>query len=385
VTVLHPPSTRASQGTFPGGSTRSWQTRRRGVDVMLLGATTVLAVAGLAFVSIATTGDIDAGTPQVVRQAVALAVGTCVATALALADHRRVALLAPLLYGVSLLLLTLVLMVGPHINGAQAWLVLGAMQFQPSELAKVALTMLLASLIHERREAALSARGIAEVLAVAAVPMILILAQPDFGTFLVFAVLIGVLLLVAGARLLHLLVLVALGMVAIGLAWQLDLVKEYQIERLASYLDADADPQGAGYNTAQAQIAIGAGGLTGRGPQSGHQAALGFVPENHTDFIFTVVGEETGFVGSVLMLLCYAVLLWRGLAIAAAARDVLGTLLATGAVATIAVQTFVSVGMTVGLVPVIGLPLPLMSYGGTSVVASLAMIGILQSVHRTAR
>ena len=385
MTVLHPPPTRPNHGAFRAGSMGSWQTRRRGVDLMLLGATMALAVAGLAFVSIATTGDIDLTAPHVVRQAVALVIGVCVASALAVADHRRIALLAPLLYGVSLLLLALVLVVGPRINGARAWLVLGALQFQPSELAKVALTMLLASLTHERREPALSARGIAEVLAVAAVPMILILAQPDFGTFLVFVVLTGVLLLVAGARVLHLLVLVALGMVAIGLAWQLDLVKEYQIERLASFLDADADPQGAGYNTAQAQIAIGAGGLTGRGPQSGQQAALGFVPEDHTDFIFTVVAEETGFVGAILTLLCYAVVLWRGLSIAAAARDVLGTLMAAGAVATIAVGMFISVGMTVGLVPVIGLPLPLMSYGGTSVVASLAMIGMLQSVHRTAR
>jgi rod shape determining protein RodA len=282
-------------------------------------------------------------------------------------------------------LLAVVLVAGPVINGARAWLVFGPLQFQPSEMAKVALIMLLASLTHERREPGLSVRGIGEVLAVAALPMILIIAQPDFGTFLVFVVLTGALLLVAGARVRDLMVLTALGLVAVGLAWQLDLVEDYQVARLASFLDVDADPQGAGYNTAQAQIAIGAGGLTGRGPRSGQQAALGFVPENHTDFIFAVVGEETGFVGAMFVLLCYAVLLWRGLRIAAAARDILGTLIATGVVATFAVQMLVSVGMTVGLVPVIGLPLPLVSYGGTSVVASLAMIGLLHSVDRSAR
>jgi rod shape determining protein RodA len=263
--------------------------------------------------------------------------------------------------------------------------VLGSLQLQPSELAKVALIMMLASLTHERREPALSVRGIRDVLAVAAVPMLMILAQPDFGTFLIFVALTGVLLLVAGARVLHLAVLAVLGLVAVGLAWQLDLVKDHQIERLAAFVDPDADPQGAGYNTAQAQIAIGAGGLTGRGPRSGQQAALGFVPENHTDFIFTVVGEETGFVGAMAVLLCYAVVVWRSLRIAAGARDILGTLLATGAMATIAVQVLVSVGMAVGLVPVIGLPLPLISYGGSSVIATLAMIGLLCSVHRTAR
>jgi rod shape determining protein RodA len=384
VTVLHLLPPRSGGLGYGGRGPRPSRARAGGMDLVLLGATATLAVAGLAFVSIATTGEVDLTAPHVVRQAVALVVGTCVATVVAVADHRRVALLAPLLYGLSLLALVLVLVVGPRINGARAWLIVGSWQFQPSELAKVALIMLLASLAHERREPGLSVRGVLEVLAAAAVPMVLILAQPDFGTFLVFVVLTGALLLVAGARVRHLLVLVTLGLVAVGLAWQLDFVEDYQIERVASFLDAGADPQGAGYNTAQAQIAIGAGGLTGRGSRSGQQA-LGFVPENHTDFIFTVVGEQTGFVGAVLVLLCYAGVLWRGLSIAAAARDVLGTLLATGAVATIAVQTFISVGMAVGLVPVIGLPLPLMSYGGTSVVATLAMIGLLHSVHRTAR
>ncbi|HSK90233.1 MAG TPA: rod shape-determining protein RodA [Euzebyales bacterium] len=360
--------------------------RRRRLDLALAGATVTLIVIGLAFVSIATAGRIDPSAPHVIRQAVAVVVGGGIAGVLTMVDHRRVALIAPLLYGATLLLLVLVLVVGPPINGARAWLVFGPLRLQPSELAKVALIVLLASLTHERREPGLSARGIGEVLAVAAVPMALILAQPDFGTFLVFVALIGVLLLVGGARVRHLLALAALGLAAVGLAWQLDLVKDHQVERVASFLDAGAaDPRGAGYNTAQAQIAIGAGGLTGRGLESGRQAALGFVPENHTDFIFTVVGEETGFVGAMVVLGCYAIVLWRGLVIAAGARDVLGTLIAAGVVATIAVQTCVGVGMTVGLVPVVGLPLPLVSYGGTSVVASLAMIGLLQSVHRSAR
>lgn len=368
---------------LPSGDVRP--TRRASVDLALVAATAALVVAGLGFVSIATAGGIEPTAPHVVRQAVAALVGTCAAVVLAAADHRRVALLAPLAYVASLVLLGVVLAVGPRINGTRAWLVLGPLQLQPSELAKVALIMLLASLTHERREPGLSARGICEVLAVAALPMVLILAQPDFGTFLVFAALTGVLLLVGGARVLHLIVLAVLGLVAIGLAWQLDLVEEHQVERVTAFLDADADPQGAGYNTAQAQIAIGSGGLSGRGPSSGQQAALGFVPEHHTDFIFTVVAERTGFIGAMAVLLCYAVMVWRGLRIAAGARDVLGTLLATGAVATIAVQVLVSVGMTVGLVPVIGLPMPLISYGGSSMVATLAMIGLLCSVHRTAR
>jgi rod shape determining protein RodA len=365
---------------------RSPRAARRGVDVALSGAATALAVTGLAFISIATAGGIEPAAPLVVRQAVAMGVGAAVASVLAMTDHRRVALFAPLLYAMTLVLLTLVLLVGPQINGARAWLVMGTLQFQPSELGKVALILLLAALTHERREPSLTGRGICVVLGVAALPMALILAQPDFGTFLVFVALTGVVLLVAGARVRHLLALTALGVVAIVAAWQFDLVEDYQIERVGSFLDAGAsDPQGAGYNSRQAQIAVGAGGLTGRGLDAGRQSTLGFVPENHTDFIFTVVGEATGFVGAMFVLLCYGVVLWRGLWIAAAARDVLGTLIATGVVATFAVQMFVGVGMTVGLVPVIGLPLPLVSYGGTSAIASLAMIGLLLSVHRSAR
>jgi rod shape determining protein RodA len=359
---------------------------RGGIDVALLCAATALVVTGLLFVSVATVGGIDPGAPLVTRQAAAVLVGAAVAAALAVTDHRRVALLAPLLYAGALVVLTLVLFAGPRINGVRAWLVIGPLQFQPSELGKVALILLLAALTHERRERSLTGRGICAVLGVAALPMALILAQPDFGTFLVFVALTGVVLLVAGARVRHLLALAALGVVAIVAAWQFDLVEDYQIERVGSFLDAGAaDPQGAGYNSRQAQIAVGAGGLTGRGLDAGRQSTLGFVPENHTDFIFTVVGEATGFVGAMFVLLCYGVVLWRGLWIAAAARDVLGTLIATGVVATFSVQMFVGVGMTVGLVPVIGLPLPLVSYGGTSAIASLAMIGLLLSVHRSAR
>lgn len=357
--------------------------RARRHDITLLAAVAALVVIGVAFVSIATTGRLELTAPNVARQVVALVLGTGIAGVLATVDYRRSALMAPLLYVVSLALLILVLVVGPTINGARAWLQVGALQFQPSEVAKVALLMMLAALTQERREPALTAWGIVAVVVVAAVPMGLILLQPDFGTFLVFVVLTCTLLLVAGARLRHMVVLAALGLVAIGMAWQLHLVQDYQVERLAVFLDADAgDPQGAGYNIVQAQIAVGAGGLFGRGLLAGEQTALGYVPEHHTDFIFTVIAEETGFAGALVLLGLYTVVFWRGIRIAIAAPDLLGTLLAAGGVAVLAVQVFVSVGMTVGLVPVIGLPLPLISYGGTNLIASLAMIGLLLGVHR---
>ena len=364
------------------------RTRRgpwRRPDLVLVTATVALVVCGLASVSLALTGGLDPTAPQVLRQAVALAVGGALAGVLAAVDHRRTALLAPVLYVVALVLLGAVLVAGPVINGARAWLVLGPLQFQPSEVAKVTVILMLASLTQERREPALTARGVRVVVLTAAVPMVLILAQPDFGSFLVFVAVVCVLLLVAGARVRHLAVLALLGLVAVGLAWQLDLVEDYQVQRLAVFLEAGRDPQGAGYNTLQAQIAVGSGGLAGQGLRGGEQTTLGYVPEDHTDFIFAVIAERTGFVGALVLLGLYAVVLWRGLRIAAGAPDMLGTLLATGAVAMFAVQIFVGIGMTVGLVPVIGLPLPFVSYGGTNLIASLAMVGLLVSVHRAAR
>lgn len=359
--------------------------RVRRNDIVLVGAVAALVVAGLVFVSIATTGRIELAAPHVLRQVVALVVGSGIAVVLAAVDYRRSALAAPVLYAVALVLLGLVLVVGPTINGARAWLQIGSLQFQPSELAKVALLMLLALLARERREPALTASGVAAVVVIAGVPMVLILAQPDFGTVLVFAALTCGVLLVGGARVRHLLALAAVGLVAFGMVWQLGLVEDYQVERLAVFLDAGAvDPQGAGYNTAQAQLAVGSGGLFGRGLLAGEQTALGYVPEQHTDFIFTVIAEETGFAGTVVLLGLYAVVLWRALLIAAAAPDLLGTLLVAGAVAVLAVQVFVGVGMTVGLLPIIGLPLPFISFGGTNLVASLAMIGLVLGVHRAA-
>lgn len=357
---------------------------RRRPDLALTAATAALVAIGLMFVSLATVGHVSVSAPPVLRQTLAAALGTALAVPLALTDHRRIALLAPVLYGASLLLLTLVVLVGPPINGTRAWLVMGPVRLQPSEVAKVALILVLATSIHERREAALSVRGIGATLLLAGLPIALVLVQPDMGTVGVLLAVTAMALFVAGTRVRHLLALAAVGVVAIAAAWHLDLVAEHQIERVGSFLTAGTpDPQGAGYNSTQAQIAVGAGGLTGGGAHGGAQSALGFVPEHHTDFIFAVVAERAGFVGALVLLGCYAVVLWRGWCIAVAARDPLGRLLAMGVVAVFAVQMLVGVGMTVGLVPVIGLPLPLVSYGGTSVVVSLVMVGLLHSVYRS--
>lgn len=353
------------------------------VDGLLLLVTALLCGLGLLMVYSARV----AATPEVAsallgRQLVALLLGAGLMIAVATPDYRIYRAWGPVAYGVTLGLLAGVLLFGEEINGARAWFVLGPLQFQPAELAKVSLIVVLAAHFHEYREEALGLRALVEALAFAAAPMLLILLQPDFGTFVVFVVITFGVLLMARVHVRYLIALVILGALASFAALQLGIVKEYQLDRLTAFLNPEAaDAQGAGYNVTQATIAVGSGQFFGQGLFAGSQTAQGFVPENHTDFIFTVVGEQTGFAGSALMLLLFAVLLWRGLRIAALSRDTFGTLLAAGVIVTFAFQMFVSVGMATGIMPVTGLPLPFISYGGTSLIASLAMVGLLQNVH----
>jgi rod shape determining protein RodA len=315
------------------------------------------------------------------RQVISLGLGIFGMVAATLFDYRMYRAWAPLLYGGSLLLLLFVLAAGQVINGSKAWLVIGAFQFQPSELAKVGLIVMLAALFNERREEALGLRALIEALAIAALPMMLILLQPDFGTFLVFVAIVFGILLLARVRVRFMVALGVLGIVAFGVMLASDVLADYQKARLTSFVNPEeADPDLI-YNVNQAQIAIGSGRLMGRGLFEGTQTKLSYVPENQTDFIFTVVGEELGFVGSLVLLSLFALLLWRAIRIAALSRDAFGTLLAGGVIAVFAFQVFINVGMAIGMMPVTGLPLPFVSYGGTSLIGSYLMVGLLLNVH----
>jgi rod shape determining protein RodA len=270
---------------------------------------------------------------------------------------------------------------GATINGSHSWITLGGgFQLQPSEFAKVGVIVCLAALF--TREAG-GKRRLAIALGAAGAIAGLILLQPDFGTFLVFvAVLFGI-LLVGGvpARWLAVLVLVG-GLAAVGM-FQLDVLKDYQKERLTAFINPSADAGGRGFswNYRQSLIAVGSGGLTGTGYLKGPQTNLNYVPEQHTDFVFTVIAEELGFAGAGLLLALFAVVLWRGLRIAALARDRFGALLAGGVVAMLSFQAFVNVGMTLGIMPITGIPLPFVSYGGSSMIASFLAVGLLLNVH----
>ena len=315
------------------------------------------------------------------RQMISLGIGIIGMAVITLFDYRLYRAWSLLLYGASLLLLVFVLVGGEVINGSQAWLVIGGFQFQPSELAKVSLIVMLATLFHERREESLGMRALVEALAIAALPMLLILLQPDFGTFLVFVAIVFGVLLLARVRLRYMVALAVIGIAAFVVMLQSNTLEDYQVARLTSFINPDAADPDDIYNVSQAQIAIGSGQFAGQGLFEGSQTKLSYVPENQTDFIFTVVGEELGFLGSSVLLALFALLLWRAIRIAALSRDAFGTLVAGGIIAVFAFQVFINVGMAIGIMPVTGLPLPFVSYGGTSLIGSYLMVGLLLNVH----
>ena len=356
----------------------------RHIDLVMILTAVALSIFGVAMVYSAShnfaqelTG--DAGF-FLNKQIVSLMLGLIAMIVIATFDYRLAKVYAFLALGAMLVLLLLVLLIGNETAGAQRWINLFGFQFQPSEFAKVTMVAALAAYLSEiKRDVRLDHVWRAAAIAVA--PMLLIFLQPDVGTMMVFAATLIGLLAVAGARARYIAILVLTAIFLGIIAFHIGIVKNYQIDRLTSFLDPARDPQGAGYNRQQSEIAIGAGGLYGRGYLEGTQTNLDFVPEQHTDFVFTVVGEELGFAGAIGLLGLYGVLIWRGFRTALLSRDTFGTLLAAGIVAMLAFQIFVNIGMTMGIMPVTGIPLPLVSYGGTSMITNWVAVGLLLNVH----
>ena len=364
-------------------ATERWAIRH--IDPVLVGAAIALAVIGLFAIYSAThqslaAVDLDPGR-FVKRQVTFLAVGLVVLLLAASFDYRLLKVYAGIIYVSSLVLLLLVRTpLGTSVKGAQRWFELFGFQLAPSEIAKIALIAMLAAFLSEIR-GDLTLRDVFRASGLAAIPAFLVFLQPDLGTSIVFAAILVGMLVVAGARARYLGILALTAAVLIVSGFQVGLVREYQIERLTAFLDPGSADAAALHNREQAEIAIGSGGLTGVGFLQGTQTNLDFVPEQHTDFVFTVVGEEFGFVGAFSLLLLYALLLWRAIRIALISRDPFGTLLATGIVSMLALQIFVNIGMNVGIMPITGIPLPFVSYGGSSLLMNCAAIGLLLNVH----
>jgi rod shape determining protein RodA len=319
------------------------------------------------------------------KQFVNVAIGLVLLVMVMATDHRVVRIVAPLVYIASIVGLLLVLIMGSTINGSRSWLQLGGMSIQPSEFAKLAVVIGMALLVAERAEGRWRSQiGSAEVigmLLIAGIPAALIMGQPDLGTMLVLSATVFGVLAASGAPRRWLLLLSGAGVTAGAAAVAAGLLKQYQVDRFLAFTNPDLDPRGAGYNVEQARIAVGNGGLFGQGLFDGSQTRSGFVPEQHTDFIFTVAGEELGLIGAGFLIALLAVVIWRALVIARSTDDVFGRLAAAGVACWFGFQAFQNVGMCLGIMPVTGVPLPFVSYGGSSMFAGMLAIGLLQNIH----
>ncbi len=324
------------------------------------------------------------------RHIINIVIGLALAYGTTLIDYRLLRAYTPIVWGLGVLGLIAVLTpgVGSTVNGAKAWIALpGGFQIQPAELAKISIILGIAMVLAERNGASADPtdREVLRSLAVAAVPIMLIMLQPDLGTTLIISAAIVIMIAVSGAPTRWIVGLLLLAVLGGFVAVKAGVVSEYQIKRLQSFVDPTADPQQSGYQLRQARITIGSGGILGRGLFHGPQTNGRFVPEQQTDFIFTVAGEETGFLGSGLMLLFFGLFFWRAFLIAQRTNDLFGRLVCVGVIAWFAFQTFENIGMAMGLMPMTGVPLPFISYGGSSMFATLVGFGLLQNVHLRSR
>jgi rod shape determining protein RodA len=363
------------------------QSVARGFDWPLLGAALGLIVCSLVVLNGATRDDVD-GSPHyyLIRQTVFAAVGLSLLFAVSRIDYTRLREYRTQIYGFLIATNVLVLITGAATKGSRRWIDVGFFQFQPSELGKVLLILTLAAFIADRARDRSAGGLVLPVLGLTAIPAGLVFLQPDLGTAMVYGAIALTMLFIAGIPWQQMLAIVAiLAVLVTGVLWAapaagVNILKDYQAQRLTAFLHPNDDPVGAGYQQNQGQIAIGAGERIGRGVENASQTQLNFLPEHHTDFVFAVIGESYGFAGAALVMTLYALLIWRGLRILALSRDQFGALIAAGVVAILMFQVFVNVGMNIGIMPITGVTLPLMSYGGASVLATFIALGLLESV-----
>lgn len=324
------------------------------------------------------------------RQLINVIIGIALAYGTTLIDYRLLRAYTPIVWGVGVLGLIAVLIpgLGSTVNGARSWIAFpGGFQIQPAELAKISIIVGMALILAERvaGEDEPTDKQVLQALGVAAVPIFLIVLQPDLGTVLIIAACIITMIAVSGARMRWVIGLLVVGATGAYLAVASGEVSKYQLNRLRSFVDPSADPQASGYQLRQARITIGSGGFFGKGLFDGPQTNGRFVPEQHTDFIFTVAGEEIGFLGAGLILVLYSIILMRAFSIARRTNDLFGRMVCVGVIAWFSFQIFENIGMTMGLMPMTGVPLPFLSYGGSSMFANMIGIGLLQNVYQRTR
>jgi len=324
------------------------------------------------------------------RHIINILIGLVLAYGTTVIDYRLLRAYTPFLWGAGVLGLVIVLIpgLGSEVNGAKAWIALpGGFQIQPAELAKIAIIVGMSMILSERSHDSNgpTSTDVLQSLAIAAIPVLLIILQPDMGTILIISAAVVTIIAVSGAPARWVVGLLLIAVLGGFVAVKAGIISDYQVNRLQTFVDPNADTQGAGYQLRQARITVGSGGLIGTGLFNGPQTNGRFVPEQQTDFIFTVAGEELGFIGSGAILILYLIILMRGFSIARRTNDPFGRLVCTGVIAWFAFQIFENIGMTMGLMPMTGVPLPFISYGGSSMFATLIGIGLLQNVHARLR
>ena len=373
---------------------RSRQSLVHGFDPVLTAVVGLLLVIGTLLVWAATRdwytrNGLD-GQYYLKRHIINILIGLVLAYGVTVIDYRLLRAYTPFLWGAGVLGLVIVLIpgLGAEINGAKAWIALpGGFQIQPAELAKIAIIIGMSMILSERTHDSdgPTSTDVLQSLAVAAIPVLLIILQPDMGTVLIISAAVVTIIAVSGSPARWVAGLLLLAVLGGFVAVKAGVISEYQVNRLQTFVDPNADTQGAGYQLRQARITVGSGGLIGTGLFNGPQTNGRFVPEQQTDFIFTVAGEELGFIGSGAILILYLILLMRAFSIARRTNDPFGRLVCTGVIAWFAFQIFENIGMTMGLMPMTGVPLPFISYGGSSMFATLIGVGLLQNVHARLR
>lgn len=342
----------------------------------------ILVIAAIGIVNLYSAGynrTPEGATPVYIKQMYWLGVGFGIMLFSLLYDYRHYEKLAYPLYLLSILLLLGVMVAGKMVSGSRRWLALGPLTLQPAELVKMAIILVLARYFHQRPNfSPLTLKDLLVPLTLALVPALIIIKQPDLGSGLLVLAVAAAIILFAGVHWRTLMISVLTLVVAAPAAWPF--LKDYQKQRIITFLDPEKDPLGAGYHIIQSKIAVGSGQFWGKGFLQGTQSQLYFLPEQHTDFVFSVFAEEWGFVGSSLLLLCYAGLILWGLQIARTCKDRFGQFLAVGVTALLFWQLFINLCMVTGLMPVVGIPLPLLSYGGSSLITTMFALGILLNI-----
>ena len=360
----------------------------RRLDWILVVAVGALVAYGLWAVAGITRHDVPGDEDYyVVRQAIAAGLGFAGFVAAVAIDPDRYRRAQAWLFGVTIVLMLLVYPLADTTRGSKRWIELGPFQFQPSEFGKLLFVLALAGFLADRARRLGDLRVVAQAVGLALIPIALVFKQPDLGTALVYAAALGACLFVAGIRWSHLAVLLSVAALLLSsVVWFLpaagiEVLEPYQTARLTGFTNPDADPAGATYNVNQSITAVGSGGVNGRGVGGATQTRLDYLPEHATDFVFASLAEQRGFVGAALLLGLYLLVVWRGLRIITLSRDAFGAIVAGGIVIAFLFQVFVNVGMTMGIAPVTGIPLPFVTVGGSSMVVNLTAIGVLQAIH----